>query len=79
MSHSEKSPPMTPVMTGLTASSSTPTPFNRTRRVRDRHPRALVVGVQVAAATRPHSRTLVPHHRFVHPGAVDVAVQDRPG
>ena len=27
MSHSEKSPPMTPVMTGLTASSSTPTPL----------------------------------------------------
>ena len=52
---------------------------DRPRRVRDRHHRALVVGVQVAAAARADARTLVPHHRLVHPGAVDVAAQDRPG
>jgi hypothetical protein len=37
-----------------------------------------VVGVGVAAVGCTDARTLVPHHRLVHPGAVDIAAQQAP-
>jgi hypothetical protein len=35
--------------------------------------------VQIAAVGCTNPRALVPHHRLVHPGAVDVAAQQAPG
>jgi hypothetical protein len=37
-----------------------------------------MVGVEIPAAGCADARTFVPHHRLVHPGAVDVAAQQAP-